>query len=138
MRVAALLTVAICATAGPCLAEGRHLSCPAQISETVGGTTRIFTDTLQLYLDQTGKKIVFEASPLRGGNLFFKTTAFSDKLVSADVADRTTFGSYFDAPAESGFLRFDRTKGAGSGHVSVAKRHRDRNRQQRRDVKQSG
>jgi len=28
------------------------------------------------------------------------------------VADRTEFGSYFDAPSGSGFLRFDRIKRA--------------------------
>jgi hypothetical protein len=112
MRMAILLTGAICSTASPGMAEGQHLSCAAQVSETINGATRIFPDTLQLYLDQTGKRIVFEASPARGGNLSFKTTGFSNRLVSADVTDRTSFGSYFDAPAESGFLRFDRAKHA--------------------------
>jgi hypothetical protein len=110
MRTAILVMVAVFLAASPCLAKGQHLSCPAQVSETVGGATTISKDTLQLYLDQARKRIVFETSSLRGGKLSFKTTAFSNKLISADVADRTEFGSYFDAPSESGFLRFDRIK----------------------------
>lgn len=110
MRMGILLIGAVCSTVSPCFAEGRHLFCPALVSETIGDTTTILEDGLRLYLDETGQNIVFEGSLLRRGILTFRTTQFSKKLITAEVTDKRA-GSYFDAPAKSGYLRLNREKG---------------------------
>jgi hypothetical protein len=111
MRMAMLLVGAGCLAASPCFAGGRHLLCPAQVSQTIGDATTILEDGLRLYLDETRQNIVFEGSLLRRGSLSFKTTLFSHKLITANVTDKALV-SYFDPPVKSGYLRLNRAKGA--------------------------